>query len=415
VKAITFAAPIPTYLLTMAAGALAPRLRVGRFACTRYGEVPDPALPGERWVRVRTRLGGICGSDLAVVALAASPATSPFSSFPFVLGHENVGVIESLGSAVRGLAVGERVVANPLLACAARGLEPVCDACRAGHPSRCEHFSDGDVPPGMLIGTTRGLGGSWGERFVAHETQLLRVPEAVPDRAAVLTEPLACSVHAVRADPPAPGERVLVVGAGSIGLLTLAALRALAPGSPVTVLARHGFQREHAERLGAARVVMGRGDHLAALAEAAGSRLLKTVIGPPAAVGGFDRAFVCIAGARGMEDALRVTRAGGTVVLLGNARALDGLDWTPLWLKELTLRGSLTYGAAPGPTPAGPRAAHAGASRSDFAEALAMIADGRADVAPLLTHTFPLADHAQALATARGKGRSRSVKVAFGF
>ena len=62
-KAITFAAPIPTYLLTMAAGALAPRLRVGRFACTRYGEVPDPALPGERWVRVRTRLGGICGID----------------------------------------------------------------------------------------------------------------------------------------------------------------------------------------------------------------------------------------------------------------------------------------------------------------------------------------------------------------
>ena len=111
-----------------------------------------------------------------------------------------------------------------------------------------------------------------------------------------------------------------------------------------------------------------------------------------------------------MEDALRVTRAGGTVVLLGNARALDGLDWTPLWLKELTLRGSLTYGEAAAPRgaaseapPGAPPTAHGGAARSDFEEALAMIADGRAPVAPLLTHTFPLAEHARALATAMGR------------
>src|SRR5499426_2480947 len=187
-KAIVFAAPIPTYLLTLAAGALSKRLLVGPHACTRYTEVEDPALPGEDWVRVRTRLGGICGSDLAVVSLQASPATSPFSSFPFVIGHENVGTIEAVGPAVREVAVGNRVVANPLLACVARGITPPCAACAAGQPSRCEHFTDGAIAPGMLIGTTRGLGGSWGERYVAHQSQLLRVPEAVSDEAAVLVE-----------------------------------------------------------------------------------------------------------------------------------------------------------------------------------------------------------------------------------
>ena len=177
-KAITFAAPIPTYLLTMAAGALAPRLRVGRFACTRYGEVPDPALPGERWVRVRTRLGGICGSDLAVVALAASPATSPFSSFPFVLGHENVGVIESLGSAVRGLAVGERVVANPLLACAARGLEPVCDACRV----EGKFAGVGGIADEALLRRYIGMG----VRLVLPGSDLAFMIAAASERAAVM-------------------------------------------------------------------------------------------------------------------------------------------------------------------------------------------------------------------------------------
>src|SRR5262249_7163788 len=161
----------------------------------------------ERWVRVRTRLGGICGSDLAIVTLRASPATSPFSSFPFVLGHENVGIVEETGAAARGVQRGERVVVNPLLACAARGIEPPCRQCPAGHPSRCEGFTDGALARGMMIGTTRGLGGSWGERFVAHDSQVHRVPDGVSDEEAVLVEPFACAVHAVRSAPPAAGER----------------------------------------------------------------------------------------------------------------------------------------------------------------------------------------------------------------
>ncbi|HEV7704326.1 MAG TPA: zinc-binding dehydrogenase [Gemmatimonadaceae bacterium] len=402
-KAIRFAAPIPTYLATLAAGKISRRFYTGPLACTRYGDVDRPALPNDRWVRIRTRLGGICGSDLNVISLGASPSTSPFSSFPFVLGHENVGEVVGVGDGVTTVRVGARVAANPLLCCEPRGIEPRCAPCESGHHSRCAHFTDGDIAPGMLIGTTRGLGGSWGEEFVAHEDQLVLVPEGMSDESAVLIEPFACSVHAVRANLPEAGERALVIGAGSIGLLTIAAIRALAPDVRITALARYDTQRAHAARLGATDVVPARGDYTKALADAGGTRLLKPIIGKPVGVGGFDRTFVCIGGTRGMEDAMRVTRAGGTIVLLGNASTMNGLDWTPLWLKELTVRGSLCYGSS----------VHASAGRSAFVEAALLIMGGSAPIAPLLTHTFALGDYRKALAVASNKGGGESIKVAF--
>jgi len=402
VKAIRFAAPIPTYLATLAAGKLSDRFLVGPHACTRYGDLDAPALPGGKWVRMRTRLGGICGSDLGVIALKASPALSPFSSFPFVPGHELVGDVIETGADVTRVRTGDRVTANPLLCCESRAIAPVCAACAAGDHGRCERFTDGALPPGMLIGSTRGVGGGWGEQFVAHESQLITIPAAMPDESAVLIEPFACAVRAVRTNLPAAGARVLVVGAGSIGLLATAAVRALAPSARVTVLARHDFQAEHARRFGAANVIRARRNYLKDLADAGGTRLLKPIIGKPVGVGGFDLTFVCVSSARAMDDAMRFTTAGGTVVLLGNASTLPGLDWTPLWLKELSVRGSLCYGSH-----------HGGAERADFAEAAALIAAGKADVRPLLTHTFPLADYRFALATAMDKRGEGSIKVAF--
>jgi L-iditol 2-dehydrogenase len=404
-KAISFAAPIPTYVRTLLAGKISDALYVGPHACTRLADVDVPALPNDRWVRVRTRMGGICGSDLNVITLKASPSTSPFSSFPFVIGHENVGDIVETGRAVGGVSVGDRVVINPLLCCEPRGIGSPCDACATGHHSRCAHFTDGPIAPGILVGTTRGLGGSWGEMFVAHETQLVRVPESVTDEEAVLVEPLACSVHAVRSAMPAPHERLLVIGAGSIGLLSLATLKALAPSCHVTVLARYPFQADHATRLGADRIVFGRGNYLPELAEAGEARLLKPIIGKPVGVGGFDRTFICIGGARATDDAMRITRAGGTLVLLGNSAKMDGIDWTPLWLKELTLRGSLCYGEH----------RHLSPARDAFREAADLTASRAVALKALVTHLYPLADYRTALATAMDRQGSESIKVAFKF
>jgi threonine dehydrogenase-like Zn-dependent dehydrogenase len=403
VKAVTFAAPIPRYLVTAGAGRLNSGLYVGPHSCTRLSESPSPALPGPDWVRIQTRMGGICGSDLGIVTLSASPSTSPFSSFPFTPGHENVGTVAELGAAVKGWGVGQRVVVNPLLSCVPRGIDPLCAGCADGHASRCEHFTDGALAPGMLIGTTRGLGGGWGEEFVAHQSQLVAVPDSLADEEAVLIEPLACSVQAVRANLPPAGARVLVIGSGAIGLVTVAALQALSPAADVTVLSRYAFQAEQAERLGAARTVSGRGDYFEALAEISGARLLKPIIGKRIAVGGFDQVYVCVGGVRGMEDALRFTRSGGTIVLLGNSTQLNGIDWSPVWLKELTIRGSLCYSGH----------SHGGAGAHAFTEAAALVADGRARLAPLLTHTFRIDQLRDALLTAMDKKGSGSIKVAF--
>ena len=102
---------------------------------------------------------------------------------------------------------------------------------------------------------------------------------------------------------------------------------------------------------------------------------------------------------------MRFSRAGATIVLLGNATTLRGLDWTPLWIKELTFRGTLAYGCH----------AHGGADTNAFNVAAGLIADGRAPIASLVTHQFPLADYRTALQTARAKGPGESVKVVFKF
>jgi threonine dehydrogenase-like Zn-dependent dehydrogenase len=128
-------------------------------------------------------------------------------------------------------------------------------------------------------------------------------------------------------------------------------------------------------------------------------------MGLPIGVGGFDRSYVCVGGRRGVEDALRFTRSGGTVVLLGNVATLGGVDWTPLWLKELTFFGTLAYGAH----------AHGGASVNAFEEASQLIASGRAPIGGLVTHQFALGAFRSALATARTRGNTESVKVAFTF
>ncbi len=402
-KAVVFDGAIPRYLATRAAGLASKRALVGAGRCTEVREIDPPALPGDRWVRIATRLGGICGSDVNLVSLHVSPSTSPFSSFPFVIGHENVGTVVETGSRVTRVARGDRVVANPLLACRERAIDPPCAHCAAGHPSRCEHFTDGALAPGMLLGTTRGLGGSWGEQYVAHEDQLLRVEDGVSDRRAVLTEPLACVVAPVLAHPPAEGARMLVIGAGSMGLLTLAALRALARVD-VTVLCRHRYQAEHAERLRADRVVMTReGDYFAELARAANSRLLKPILGPRVNVGGFDASFVCVGNDTAVNDALRFTRSGGTVILLGNVATLPRVDWTPVWQKELTLHGSLCYHGA---------TVHGGAASGDFATAARLLAGRLGEhLDPLVTHVVPLANARDALMIALGRARERAVKV----
>lgn len=403
-RALVFQPTVPRYVVTRALGAVARPVFWSRISPLRLLDIPEPALLGPEWVRVRTRLGGICGTDLHVLRLQTSPLLSAFSSFPFVLGHENVGTIEAVGPAITDLQPGQRVVVEPLLPCATRGLVP-CTFCASGDYHLCERTTDGPLAQGLLIGGCRDTGGSWGEVFVAHRSQVFPVVDSVSDKNALLIEPMASALHPLLRSPPPDGGTVLVIGGGIIGQLLVAALRVLQRPVRIIVLTKYGFQAEMARRLGADHTVLvGRRDeHYEVLAELLGARLLRPMFGKPAVVGGADWTAECVGSAQAVDDALRLTRPGGTVVPLGLPAIPRSVDWTPLWLKELRVVGSYAY-AREAPT-----------GQRTMEIVLDWMATGRVELGFLVTHTFPLEEFPKAIATAMGKARTAAFKVAFRF
>ncbi len=232
-NAIQFNLTVPRYVLGKTIGKVYPQVLWNGLSCTDLAEeTAVPELRGPDWVRVKTRYGGICGSDLSTIHLNVSPYYSPFSSYPFTFGHENVGYLAELGSDVTGWEVGERVVVEPTLWCRPRGFADLCFYCAKGEINRCERLTEGPMAPGRSTGFCRDTGGSWSEYFLAHESQLYRVPAGLSDENVLMVEPFACGLHAVLQNMPADSDTVAVLGAGTIGLVTLAALRAL--GSQAT-------------------------------------------------------------------------------------------------------------------------------------------------------------------------------------
>jgi len=405
-KAIQYTKSIPRYVLTKALGAVHRPAFWGPLSPLRYREVPEPPLPGPQWVRIRTRYGGICGSDVRTICLEDNPSLSAFLSFPFTLGHENVGVIAEVGPEVKGISPGDRVVAEPLLPCATRGIEEPCEFCRRGEFSRCQNFAEGDLAAGFSIGTCRQVGGSWSPCYVAHQSQLFPVPKDVSDENALMVEPFCVALHAVSLNPPRDEDTVVVLGSGTIGLCMVAALRALNIGSRVIVVARYPFQGEMALSKGANQVIYPReGDHFLALCEALGGKLLRPVLGKPFLMGGADQVYDCVGSARSIDESLRLTRSGGVMVLVGLASLPRGVDWTPIWQKELTIRGSSWYGIE---TIQGRRV-------RGFQQALQWMAEGKLDLAPMVTHRFQLDDYKRALAVTTHKGRHQAIKSVFAF
>jgi L-iditol 2-dehydrogenase len=407
VKAICFDVSVPRYLLTYTLGKFYPPILWSPLAMLQYREVPEPRLPGPDWVKVKTRYGGICGSDMGVVFLHVSFALEPLGSSTFVIGHENVGTVAEVGADVEGFSVGDRVVADPYLSCDARGIPEPCAYCRRGDTNLCQHFTDGDLAPGLIIGSCSDTGGSWGPFFVAHKKHLFRVPENVSDESAALTDPFCTSLHAALRNYPGDETTTLVIGAGIIGLGIVLALRALGSRARIIVLARYPYQAEAARAQGADEVILTRGslDVYQAVAELTGARLFKPSLGKRIMVGGANMVFDCVGSDDTIDDALRFTASEGTTVLVGAAGTPKNVDWTHIWLNELTVHGTYACGTE----------TYQGRKTSTYQLALDMMAQGKIDLAPLLTHRFRLADYKQALATVAAKGRNGVVKAVFAF
>ncbi|HMA46477.1 MAG TPA: alcohol dehydrogenase catalytic domain-containing protein, partial [Frankiaceae bacterium] len=346
-RALELYRSLPRYLTARAASGLLPNVAAASAAPLRLVDRPDPAPPAAGWGTVRPRLAGICGSDLATVTGRSSFYFSPLVSLPFVPGHEVVGELQS---DLDDLPAGTRVVLDPVLTCATRGLADPCPGCAAGRTGRCDRVTVGHLSPGLQTGYCADTGGGWSRAFVAHRSQLHPVPDALPDGRAVLVEPLACAVHTALRARVAPGDRVLVVGAGAVGLFTLLALRAFTPAGPVTVVAKHRRQGELARRFGATEVV-GPREALGGVRRETRAIRLDPERGPGYLLGGVDVAIDCAGGPGSLGTALRTTRAGGRVVLAGLPTA--GVDLTPVWFRELKLVGTYASGTGAGGTGAG--------------------------------------------------------------
>jgi len=385
---------VPRYVAARAVGKRLPGLIAGPLAPLRLVSRDEPIPPAQGWGRVAPRLAGICGSDLATIAGKSSFYFSPLVSMPFVPGHEVVG---NLYDDVEEVPAGTRVVLDPVLACAARGLPP-CDSCAEGATGRCDRVTVGHVAPGLQTGYCADTGGGWSGMLVAHRSQLYPVPDAVADERAVLVEPLACAIHAAMRGRPGPGDSVLVVGAGTVGILTLLALRELTEAGRITVVAKHRGQRDLARRFGATEVV-GPGEAVSAVRRASHAFRLQPERGSAFLLGGVDLAIEC-AGTRGsLELALRTTRAGGRVVLAGLPVA--GADLTPVWFRELEVMGAYASGTESAD----------GGRRRTFDLAIAVASE--VDLDGVMGATYPLASWREAIDHAMSAGRLGTPKVAF--
>ncbi|XID94805.1 zinc-binding dehydrogenase [Paenibacillaceae bacterium WGS1546] len=405
-SSLRFQFSIPRYLFGRTIRKLIPSLLWNSgLSCLRYQNMPDPVLPNEEWLKIKVAYGGICGSDMNLIYLHDSPSISPFTSFPFTIGHEAVGTVSEVGSKVAGFGAGDRVVVDPVLSCAARGMPSPCHACRRGDYSLCSHITDGDIAAGLLIGACRDTGGSWGPYLVAHRSQVLKLPEEVDDLNGVMVEPFSCALHAVMRNPPGNEDTVLVIGAGTIGICVVAAIRALDIPCKIVVLSKYELQTKLALRYGADEVVRlsRRHETIGEIAAALKAKVMKPIMGPAVVQGGADLVFECVGNGRSIHDALRFARSGGKVVLLGLAGILDRIDWTTVWLNELDVRGSFAYSTEN----------YQGRRMRTLQIAIELMKLGKVDLAPLITHRFPLANYKAAFTTVANKGRGACMKAVF--
>ncbi len=394
---------MPRYLIARLLGNRWNWLYTSWLSCARLVDIESPHLPSHDWVKIRTRLSGICGSDLATITAKGSPYFSPFTSCPFVFGHEVAGEIAEIGPQVEGYDVGDRVVIEPVLPCEIRGIVQKCHQCQRGHYAGCENIARGEISAGVQTGYCRDTGGGWSKYFVAHKNQLHRVPDDVPDEIAVLIEPFACALHGVLQANLKDADEILILGAGTIGLLTLAAIRNLGRTNRIYVVGKHQHQQKLARELGA-DVVFAPGKAIYRdFCRLTQAESFRPELGKPVILGGVDVTFDCVASADTIDDALRMTRAGGQVMLVGMPAIPKNIDWTALWHKALNVRGVYAYGLE----------SYDGKRIRTFSLGIQLLQQMGSELLPLVGGLFSLDNYQKAVQTALHTGKFGSVKTVF--
>ncbi|SEK71033.1 Zn-dependent oxidoreductase [Halomonas daqiaonensis] len=299
-------------------------------------EVPQ-AAPGE--VLVRVSYAGICGSDMHIIH-----GDNAFVRFPRITGHEFAGTIEALGEGVEGLSIGDRVCIDPVVNCGE------CYPCRIGRPNVCTAL--------QVIGVHRN--GGFEERVNVPARNAHHLPENVGLDAAALVEPYTIAANVLDRMQPIPGDRLLIFGAGVIGLTILQMARALGI-EDITVTDVIDERLSTARELGATRTFNGSEEDVEAaiqtLTAGEGIPLIADAACVPAL----------------LPQMLRIASAAGRIGLIGFNVNPSDLVQLEVIKKELTLVGSRL-------------------NNRKFPEVIDLMASGRLDPLALVSHRLPLAE-----------------------
>lgn len=330
---------------------------------TKPGELEireaERPTPGAGQVLVRVRNVGVCGSDLHFFR-------GEFPIAPgFVLGHECAGEIAELGEGVSGFAVGDRVALELFDVCLR------CAQCRAGDYHLCPSRKANGI----------NVNGGLSEYLVVQSYGLYRLPDEVDFELGALCEPLTVAVHGLRLVDLRFGDRVAVLGSGTIGLMAIAAAKAMG-ATYIGATARHPQQKEMALALGADAVF---GDDAGSIGQLA------------KATGGADVVVETVGGhANTLADALTVVGPGGRISVLGAFTQPVQIHPIMLFLKEPRIVGSNCYGRM--------------GRLADYEIAIEIMRRNAESLRRCITHRLPLAEVAQAYAAAGDKS-SGAIKV----
>jgi len=389
---------VPRIILTRLLGRFSRGAYFAPTSSLHLATLPEPTLPASNWVRVRNRMCGICGSDLHQIFVDAGLDVAPValpSNRRIYLGHEMVGEVVETGDAVRDFKIGDRVVRwGRGDDCVARGRTELCPACARGHRVLCEYASEPRKH--------HPIGGGFGDSLITPASTLLHVPDDLSDEQATLIEPAAVALHAASRCPAQKGDRVLVLGCGVIGYLLIQAIRAFQPDCEITALAQFDWQAELALEYGADKTFLARDDGFAETARITNAKLYANR-GNRMLLGGFDVVFDVVGIEATLNNALRWTRAGGTVVLVGVNLHRMNLDVTPVWYQEVDLLGAVGHDVVNWD----------GENISTFELAMRWMQAGKLNTAGLVTHYFALNDFRTAFNVATDKQKHRSIKVVF--
>lgn len=416
-KALLFEYSIPKLATGRIAGIFSSKGYLNKYGFLRYKEIPEPRLPADDWVMIRPRYCGICGSDHKQIFLDGNvdnPMTAVIS-WPQVLGHEVAGRIERVGSDVKKLKAGDRVVLDPWLSCTPRGFKEPCPACKGGKNTLCRNFTKGIIAPGIHSGNSADATGGFAELVPAHESMAVPIPEGVTEEQAVLADPFSVAFHSILKVNPEPGSTCGVYGCGNLGLLTIHILKKIFTGVRVVAIARFDHQAQLAAEFGADLVIDSSPARkvIETVAQYTDSDIYYPRPQKPWLIEGLDFLFDTVASRETLETGLRITAArkkdkdsgrdiAGTIVVTGVSTP-KRYEWTPWYFKDLRVIGSNAFSIEE----------FEGRREHSYLHFFRFLAEGRIDISKMITHKFPLPDYKKAIVVSREQKKARAVKVLF--